>query len=165
VVARIGLAETIFFREHSHMRHISDKSVTKLRSLVLGLQQLLDSLESEGIALTAEQEQRIAEFQAARKCLYCGDPLIGETRRGCHQACYVTLMNRINRGELTLRDAVERGWITPTAAKPGRKTKRPDPLRDGRKLPSVLAAEASLDSQERKRASRDKRRDKEKPKA
>jgi hypothetical protein len=147
------------------MRQISDKQVTKLASLIVSLQGLLESLESQKYALTEEATQRLAKLTSNKACLFCELPLDGGVRRGCHQSCYNKVQAAIRRGEVTEQIAIEvKAWITPEAARPGRKSNRPDPIRDGRK-PSVLAAEASLDLQERKKAGRDKRRDKEKPKA
>lgn len=140
------------------MRQISDKQVAKLASLLVGLKQLVDSLESQGFVLGEQATKRIAEFTAESRCLFCGLPLEGEVRRGCHQACYNTVKTRIAKGEITERHAVEsEGWLTPMNAKPGRKSSRPDPMRVY-EAASVREAEKLLSSVKAERR-RDKGRD------
>lgn len=128
------------------MRQISDKQVAKLSSLLVGLQQLLDSLESQAYVLSDKASQRIAELTAESKCLYCALPLDGEVRRGCHQVCYNTLKTRIAKNEITERHAVEdEGWMTAANAKPGRKSARPDPMREIGHANHILRVAAAIE--------------------
>jgi len=124
------------------MPEISDKQLAKIRSLLSALQDAFDSLESGEELLTDELRERIRQFQAAEKCLYCELPLEDERpRRGCHPSCYNLLNQRIFRGQLTRRAAIEKGWLNPIADKPGRRTRRPDPMRQAKAGAKVRIAE------------------------
>lgn len=144
------------------MGQISDRQVTRLASLVVALQELVDSLRADGIILTPEQLARIEKFRQESRCLFCGEALAGETRRGCHQACYNKLKTRIDKGEITTQEAVDKGWFNPTAEKPGRKSTLPDPMR----RPKVAANKPTHPRAARvaEKMSRDIVRDKSRPK-
>lgn len=108
-----------------------DKQVAVLRSLIVALQGVVDSLESSGVEMSPEVASKIKLFRETARCLYCTKSLKGEpTTRGCHQTCYNLLNQRINRGKITRADAIGKGWMNPVAEKPGRKTSRPDPMLD-----------------------------------
>jgi hypothetical protein len=124
------LAATENFCECSGMRQISDKQVARLEALLVTLQEVVDELNSEGDKITPELIQRIEKYREERKCLYCSRPLEDEeVRRGCHQGCYNLVMGRMKNGEVSRADVIANGWFNPRTEKPGRKSKRPDPMR------------------------------------
>jgi hypothetical protein len=113
------------------MAQINDKQIAKLRSLIVSLQDFADSIEADADKLTEDLSSRIEKFKRDERCLYCGLPLEKERpTRGCHPSCYNLLNQRIFRGKLTRAEAITNGWMNPVADKPGRKTGRPDPMRD-----------------------------------
>jgi hypothetical protein len=114
------------------MAQLSDKQVARLESLVVALQELVDSLRGKDVELPAEIAERIATFRREKRCLYCELPLTGKVSRGCHAGCYVLLTRRIKSGETTKREVVARGWMDPHTEPSGRKPKRPDPMRETR---------------------------------
>lgn len=143
------------------MRHSGDKLAAKLDSLVLALQEVADSLRSNGVKLSESQLARIEDYRKKALCLFCGLPLEGETRRGLHQGCYNNLRQRISRGEITETIAIENGWYDPRTRKPGRKSQRPDPMRvEGvhGSQPSATALAAANKVAPRRERHRDKRK-------
>jgi sRNA-binding protein len=130
VVDAQPVAFPIFSAKVGFMAQIDDKQIAKLRSLIVALQDFVDSLETGADLLTNELRQRISEYREANRCLYCGQKLEGKVTRGCHQACYSLIKQRIGRGKLTQEEAIRRGWMNPVADSPGRRSKRPDPMRD-----------------------------------
>lgn len=113
-----------FFCEHSHMRQISDKDVSRLSSLVVGLQDLLARLESQVVKLSPEQEKRIESARKKQVCLKCGHALVAErdTRRGVlHQVCYAQIKRWIKDGKTTEQKATDDGIWNPVPDEPGRK--------------------------------------------
>lgn len=125
-----------------------DKWVTRLDSLILALQEVADGLRSEPVVVSPEIAARIAQFADETRCLFCGLQIDGEARKGCHQVCYNKIKRRISRGEITTQKAVDEGWLNPADQPPGRKSRKPDPMR-----PSAASVKAA------KAVSRDARRD------
>lgn len=105
-----------------------NKLAAKLDAVVRILQDIADELRPPVTEVTPELASRIDEYRRKRLCLTCSTALEGETRRGCHQSCYNTTMQRIARGDITRAKALEMGLFNPIAEKPGRKSTRPDPL-------------------------------------
>jgi hypothetical protein len=102
---------------------LSDKQVSKLATLLVGLQDLLDSLESQQEKLTPAQKAHIDEWREKGLCLKCDLPLEGQVRRGMHQSCYNAIRLEISSGKRTERQAIEAGQYNPIPDKPGRKGK------------------------------------------
>lgn len=145
-----ALADGKFFAQYLAMGQSRDKLATRLDSLILALQEVANALRSVQAQVPPDVAAKIAKYRAESRCLFCGEPLQGDTRRGCHQVCYNKINRRIKDGELTTAQAVANGWFNPVSGQPGRKAKRPDPMR-----PSIAAAKAAIAT-----ARRDKRRDK-----
>jgi hypothetical protein len=99
-----------------HMRQKLERAVALLQQIIAELD-ALDPVFPEAAAKKAQ----------AGLCLNCGEPLGPEPMRGCHEACYHRINTSIRLGELTERDAIERGLLAPKA-KPGRKRKTDDAL-------------------------------------
>jgi hypothetical protein len=125
------------------MAQIDSKQIARLETLLVGLQRLVAELKSPSVSVPAKVRLRIAQFARESRCLYCSEPIgTSKTTRGCHQVCYGKLKRRMDRGPLTLQEAVNRGWINPVAEPPGRKTSRPDPMRQNSAQASAAAGEA-----------------------
>jgi hypothetical protein len=108
------------------MRQISDKEVTRLSTLIVGLQGLLERLESQGVNVSDKMRERIEECRKNHVCQKCGHPLVDvrDTRRGTmHQACYNEVNRWIKEGKMSEQQAVDKGIWNPTPDKPGRKGK------------------------------------------
>ena len=150
------------------MAEIDFKQIARLETVLVALQEVVDALRGQSVTISPEAAKRIENFRRELRCLFCELPLgKGKSTRGCHQVCYTKLQRRINRGEISLQQAVDKGWINPVAEAPGRKSGRPDPMRDSPPLPEELearaaAAEAHAEKQVRfpsKKKRRDKSRD------
>lgn len=111
------------------MAQITDKQLAKLESLVVMLQEFLDSLRRVDVQLTPRMIARIERLRSENRCLYCELPLEGKVTRGVHAACYVLLNRRVNRGEITHAEVISNGWMDAQVTLGGRKPKRPDPMR------------------------------------
>lgn len=112
------------------MSEIDSKQISWLESLIVGLQDLVDSLRGQDVSISPEVAKRIEKFRKEARCLLCEKPLgEGKATRGCHQVCYGKVNRKIRARQFTLQYAVDKGWLNPIAESPGRKTDRPDPTR------------------------------------
>lgn len=111
------------------MAQIDDKQLAKLASLVVALQQLVDSLSGPSVVVSAAIRERIAKYRESGTCLYCNKSLYGQVRRGCHQVCYAKVKRKLDRNLMTLQQVVDKGWMNPVAEQPGPKSGLPDPMR------------------------------------
>lgn len=121
------------------MAEIDGKQIARLESLLVVLQDVVDSLRGQSVTVSPEVAARIEQFRQQERCLFCELPL-GKRRatRGCHQVCYQKVNRKINARKFTMQFAVDRGWINPIDETPGRKTDRPDPTRQ---LPTALKSD------------------------
>jgi hypothetical protein len=95
----------------------------KLERAVALLQQIIAELD----ALNPVFPESAAKKVRDGLCLNCGQPLGDDTTRACHTACYHRINTSIRLGELTEREAIERGLLPPKG-KPGRKRITDDAL-------------------------------------
>lgn len=106
---------------------MDQKEIARIESALRNARQLVAALEAmlptdEEIHVPPEIAALVAERYANRICLACLRPFEpGERdKRGDHPGCYGTLMNRVKRGELTMKEVIERGLMLAQPRKPGR---------------------------------------------
>lgn len=130
VVCYQGLATEKFSAKLWSMAELISKQIARLESLIVGLQEVVNSLRGNDVAISPEIAERLRKFREELRCLYCEDPLgEGKVTRGCHAYCAQKVQRQINSQKLTLQQAVDKGWINPVDETPGPKPRGRDPLR------------------------------------
>lgn len=99
-----------------------EAALKNARNLVASIEAMLQTERVE-YEVSKEIALMVAEKRLSRTCLACNKPILpGEReKRGDHSACYNTLMNRVRRGELTVKQLVEEGKILAEGKRPGRR--------------------------------------------